>query len=153
MLPLNKISKLKLLEVTARLPFFKRFSTAERTYILESGTQCYVCKQNKPVQIEGDLDTQFYLLLSGKVAIIKKTSNKVLGTINPGEFIGEGSFINNRPKSASGIATDESILLSINQAALNKLPAVLKDKVKDAIIEGMANRIVYLTERIQGSHH
>ena len=92
--------------------------------------------------------------MSGKVAITKQNEgetagDKIVGYISVGEFIGESSFINKHRKSASAKAVEDSIILCIDQDALRDLPAKLKDKCKDAIIEGMAARIVYLTEQIQ----
>jgi hypothetical protein len=44
---------------------------------------------------------------------------------------------------------EDSIILCIDEDALRDLPGALKDKCKDAIIEGMADRIIYLTHQIQ----
>jgi CRP-like cAMP-binding protein len=46
-------------------------------------------------------------------------------------------------------AMEDSIILCIDEDALRDLPGSLKDKCKDAIIEGMATRIIYLTNQIQ----
>jgi len=144
MLPIKTISHLKLLEIVARVNFFKKLSIAERERLLKSST-CYKCYKDKYVQTEDDLNRNFYIVLSGKVAITKKGSDQVVGHICVGEFIGESSFINKHRKSASAKAVEDSIILCIDQDALRDLPAKLKDKCKDAIIEGMASRIVYLT--------
>jgi CRP-like cAMP-binding protein len=101
------------------------------------------------VQTEDDLNRNFYIVLSGKVAITKKNTDKIVGYVSVGEFIGESSFINKQRKSASAKAVEDSIILCIDQDALRDLPGKLKDKCKDAIIEGMASRIVYLTKQIQ----
>jgi hypothetical protein len=44
---------------------------------------------------------------------------------------------------------EDSIILCIDEDALRDLLGALKDKCKDAIIEGMADRIIYLTHQIQ----
>jgi CRP-like cAMP-binding protein len=153
MFPLKNISHLKLLEIVARVNFFKSLSVAQRELLLNSST-CYKCYKDKYVQKEDDLNRNFYIVLSGKVAITKQNEgetagDKIVGYISVGEFIGESSFINKHRKSASAKAVEDSIILCIDQDALRDLPAKLKDKCKDAIIEGMAARIVYLTEQIQ----
>ncbi len=147
MFPLKNIPQLKLLEIVARINFFKQMSVRERELLLSSST-CYKCYKDKYVQTEEDLNHNFYIVLSGKVAITKKSCDKVVGYIAVGEFIGESSFINKHRKSASAKAVEDSIILCIDQDALRDLPAKLKDKCKDAIIEGMASRIVYLTNQI-----
>jgi CRP/FNR family cyclic AMP-dependent transcriptional regulator len=153
MFPLNQISHLKLLEIVARINFFKSLTVAQRELLLNSST-CYKCYKDKYVQKEDDLNRNFYILLSGKVAITKQSSDekiidKIVGYISVGEFIGESSFINKHRKSASAKAVEDSIILCIDEDALRDLPGALKDKCKDAIIEGMANRIIYLTNQIQ----
>ena len=55
--------------------------------------------------------------------------------------IGEGSFIKKRPKSATARALNEVIVLCMDQDTLHGLPVALKDKFKDSVIEGMAERI------------
>ncbi|PHR81997.1 MAG: hypothetical protein COA59_14920 [Colwellia sp.] len=153
MFPLKNIPHLKLLEIVARINFFKSLSVAQRELLLNSST-CYKCYKDKYIQKENDLNCNFYIVLSGQVAITKrssddKTIDKVVGYISVGEFIGESSFINKHRKSASAKAVEDSIILCIDQDALRDLPVLLKDKCKDAIIEGMATRIIYLTNQIQ----
>lgn len=153
MLPLKNISHLKLLEIVARIDFFKSLSITQRELLLNSST-CYKCYKDNYVQKEDDLNCNFYILLSGKIAITKKNTeaNKedlTVGNISIGEFIGESSFINKHRKSASAKAVEDSIVLCIDENALQELPILLKDKCKDAIIEGMASRIIHLTSQIQ----
>lgn len=148
MLPLKNISRLKLLAIVARINFFKSLTVPQREQLLDRAN-CYKCYKDKYVQSEDDLNRNFYIVLSGKVAITKKGTDKVVGYISVGEFIGESSFINKSRKSASAKAVEDSIILCIDQDALRDLPAKVRDKCKDAIIEGMASRIVYLTNQIQ----
>ena len=121
--------------------------------MLNSST-CHKCCKDKYVQNEDDLNSNFYILLSGRVAITKQSSDeKAVDTIVVyiwvDEFIGESRFINKHRKSASTKAVEDSIILCIDEDALRDLPMSLKDKCKDAIIEGMATRIIYLTNQIQ----
>ncbi|MDP7591746.1 MAG: cyclic nucleotide-binding domain-containing protein [Litorilituus sp.] len=148
MFPLKTISRLKLLAIVARINFFKSLTIAEREHLLDTAI-CYKCHKDQFVQNEEDLNRNFYIVLSGKIAITKKESDKIVGYVSVGEFIGESSFINKCRKSASAKAVEDSIILCIDQDALRDLPAKFRDKCKDAIIEGMASRIVYLTNQIQ----
>ena len=152
MLPLNKISKLKLLEIIGRINFFKGFTIAQRELLLQK-SKVYNCKPNQFVQSELDHNSHFYIVLSGEVEILKQGGSQALGIIKAGQFIGEGSFIKKRPKSATAKALNEVIVLCMDQDTLHGLPHALKDKFKDAVIEGMAERIVYLSGQIQDFHH
>lgn len=146
MIPLNKITRLKLLEIVSRVGLFKPFSVEQRELLLDTA-KCYQCRQGQFVQKEGEHNADFFLVLAGQVEILRH--DKSLGTITAGQFIGEGSFINRRPKSASAKALQDSIVLCMDKDSLKGLPNGVKDKFKDAIIEGMAERISYLNTRIE----
>ena len=148
MLPLTKIPHIKLLEIIARVDFFKPFNLSQRELLLQRA-KVYKCTKEHYVQTEHDNNSNFYILLSGEVAVMKSGAEGQVGTIKAGEFIGEGSFIQKRPKSAAAKAMTDCIVLCLDQDSLKGLPTSIKDKVKDAIIEGMAKRINYLTEQIQ----
>ncbi len=148
MLPLNNISQLKLLAIVARIGFFKELTVSQRESLLKMA-KCYKCHKDKFVQTEDDMNRNFYIVLSGEVAILKKGSDNIIGRIGVGEFIGESSFINKHRKSASAKAVVDSIVLCIDQDAMRDMPVKVREKCKDAIIEGMAKRIVYLSNQIQ----
>jgi len=148
MLPLNNISRLKLLAIVARIGFFKELNVSQRESLLNMA-KCYKCHKDKFVQTEDDLNRNFYIVLSGEIAILKKGSENIIGRIGVGEFIGESSFINKHRKSASAKAMIDSIVLCIDQDAMRDMPVKVREKCKDAIIEGMAKRIVYLSDHIQ----
>ena len=91
MFPLKNISRLKLLAIVAQVNFFKSLSVAQRELLLNSST-CYKCYKDKYVQKEDELNGNFYIVLSGKIAITKysskeKSLDKIVGYISVGEFI------------------------------------------------------------------
>ena len=145
----DKVSKLKLLEIINRLKFFRTFSLDERRILLEDRLEVYFCKKNFRVFREGEIDATFYLVLSGKVNIVQTQKNRILGTVGAGDFLGEGAFITQGPRSASAVAYEDALLLRLDIAALRSLSAATREKLKDAIIAGMAQRIVELNERLQ----
>lgn len=93
------------------------------------------------------MDTSLYLLLSGTVRVEK--GGQELGTVRSGEIIGESSFVTRKARSASVIAATDCILFRIDNQGLRSIGSALRDKVKDAIIRGMAKRIVHLNERLE----
>ena len=80
MLPLNNISKLKLLEIVARIPFFKLFTIEQRELLLHH-TKAYQCKEGHIVQSELDHNSHFYIVLSGNIEIVKQGGGQALGVI------------------------------------------------------------------------
>jgi|SRR5690554_709289 len=146
---IDRVSKLKLLEIINRLEFFKTFTLDERRILLEDRLEVYFCKKNFRVFREGEIDATFYLVLSGKVNIVQTKKNRILGTVGAGDFLGEGAFITQGPRSASAVAEEDALLLRLDITALRSLSSAIREKLKDAIIAGMAQRIVELNERVQ----
>lgn len=145
----DRISKLRLLEIINRLDFFKQFSLEERQVLLEDRLEVYFCKKNFRVFREGEIDATFYLILSGKINIVQTQRKRILGTLSAGDFLGEGAFITQGRRSASAVALEDALLLRLDITALRSLNAAIREKLKDAIIAGMAQRIVELNERVQ----
>ena len=71
---------------------------------------------------EGEASTEMYYLNKGTLAIYKRKGDheKQIGTIYSGELVGEMSFLDNEPRSASVKATTESELTIIPREKLNK---------------------------------
>ncbi|RTE85604.1 MULTISPECIES: cyclic nucleotide-binding domain-containing protein [Gammaproteobacteria] len=145
----DNFSNLKLLEIINRLDFFRQFSIEDRKVLLEDRIEVYVCNQDFNVFREGEVDSTFYLLLAGKVKIIQKSGNRKLGSIGPGEFLGEGAFVTRAPRTASAVAEVKSILLRIDSKALSSMSSSIREKLKDAIIAGLGLRINQLNERLK----
>jgi len=59
-----------------------------------------------------------YLILSGELLIIK--GNKQIATLGPGQYLGEMSLIESKARSASAKATQDTLLLEINETQFNK---------------------------------
>jgi len=144
---IQSVSKLKMLEIMNRLDFFAEFSNDERSLLLEDKLRLYSCRQGEPITRQGDTDTSLYLLLSGHARVEKDSQE--LGTVRSGEIIGEGSFVSRQARSASVIAAADCIVFRIDNQGLRKLGLAIREKVKDAIIRGMAKRIVHLNARLE----
>ncbi|WP_404341473.1 Crp/Fnr family transcriptional regulator [Pseudoalteromonas mariniglutinosa] len=143
---IEHIPLFKQMEIINRLAFFREFSLHERQILLESFSSLYLVQQGRAVFKQFDNDKRLYIVLSGSLIIFKQSHLLELGKIEPGEFIGEGAFINNRERSISARAKADTILLAITPEALTRLPNVIREKIKDRIIEGMSERIAQLTD-------
>ncbi|MGB1291053.1 MAG: Crp/Fnr family transcriptional regulator [Pseudoalteromonas sp.] len=146
---IEHIPLIRQMEIINRLNFFKEFTLDERQILLESFSHLYLVQQNRFVFKQFDNDKQLYIVLSGKIVIFRHSHLLDLGTIEPGEFIGEGAFINNRARSTSARAMCDTIVLAVTPEALTRLPNVIREKIKDRIIEGMSERIAKLSEHIE----
>ncbi|KTD89075.1 cyclic nucleotide-binding domain-containing protein [Pseudoalteromonas sp. CR1] len=146
---IEHIPLFKQMEIINRLHFFKEFTLNERQILLESYGLLYLVGQHQFLFKQFDNDKRLYIVLSGALLVFKHNHLLELSTIEPGEFIGEGAFINNRERSTSARAKTDTIVLAITPEALTQLPNVIREKIKDRIIEGMSERITKLSDYIE----
>ena len=146
---IENIPLFKQMEIINRLDFFKEFTLNERQILLESFGLLYLINKNQFLFKEFDNDKRLFIVLSGSLMVFKHNHLLELGSIEPGEFIGEGAFINNRERSINARAKESAIVLAITADALARLPNVIREKIKDRIIEGMSLRIAKLSEHIE----
>ncbi|SFD28490.1 Crp/Fnr family transcriptional regulator [Pseudoalteromonas denitrificans] len=146
---IENIPLIKQMEITNRLNFFNNFSLSERQVLLESFSQLYLVHQKRFVFKQFDDDKNLYIILSGSLTMYRQNDMVELATVYPGEFIGEGGFINQSERSINARAIEDSILLVITPKSLTKLPAVIREKMKDKIIFGMSKRIEQLSRLLE----
>ncbi|BDF95722.1 MULTISPECIES: Crp/Fnr family transcriptional regulator [Pseudoalteromonas] len=146
---IEHIPLIKQMEIINRLNFFKEFTLNERQVLLESFSHLYLINKDRFLFKQFDNDKHLYIILSGAITVFKHSHLVDLGTIEPGEFIGEGAFINNRERSTSARAKSDTIVLAITPESLTRLPNVIREKIKDRIIEGMSERIAKLNHYLE----
>lgn len=103
---------------------------------------------------EGEGGKEMFVIISGKVTISKKVRNKdqVLVTLPPGEFFGEMSILNNKPRSATATVAEDCKLLVID-------PKTFEDMVKNngeialRMIKKLAERLRAADEQISNLMH
>jgi signal transduction histidine kinase len=81
---------------------------------------------NEPVFVEGSPGDFFYIILTGEVIINKviqdsDSTQAPLTVMGPNEFFGEMALIDEFPRSASALATQDSILVRINKESFIEL--------------------------------
>ncbi len=99
---------------------------------------------------EGDPGKEMYVVHSGKVTIHKRVGDveKVLTTLGPGEFLGEMSILNNKPRSATATCAAASKLLVIDAKTFE---AMIRGNAEIAIrmIKKLADRLQETNEQIE----
>jgi len=139
-------SHAKMILILEKIPMFRDFKPFEREKIVDHAH--FYHAMDKDVLIEQNtLDTSFYVLMNGHADVfVEKVSGKV-ASIEPGEFFGELSFLLNRPRSSTVIATKESVLLRLDRQLLGKLNADIREKIKDQIIIKLVNLLERKNEK------
>jgi CRP/FNR family cyclic AMP-dependent transcriptional regulator len=98
---------------------------------------------------EGDAANSMYVIQSGKVEVIKKTDRGevTLATLNKGDFFGEMSLFDHRPRSATVKAVGDARILKIDKkgffARASEDPSFAFN-----ILEGMTKRIRSLDDEL-----
>jgi len=94
---------------------------------------------------EGDAGKEMYVIVSGKVTISKRVRDqeKILVTLPPGEFFGEMSILNNKPRSASATVAENCKLVVID-------PKTFEDMIKKNT-EIAVRMIKKLAERLRAA--
>ena len=97
---------------------------------------------------EGDQNRPLFLLKSGSLSVSQKTDDgeQQLGTIEPGDVVGEIAFVDQRPRSATVTVREDAELLKLDHAkvmsTLVNKPAALAD-----LVQALAVRV---TLRLRG---
>lgn len=110
--------KLKdVIDFMLHLPFFKNFSK-EHIKELIATSKIAKARKGKIIVTEGETDDTFYIILSGKVKILK--GDKTISVIGTGECFGEMAYICGQARAATVIAETDSILLIISAPLLDR---------------------------------
>src|SRR5512132_4537014 len=99
---------------------------------------------------EGEPGRDMYVVQSGRVNVSKKVGEveKILSSMGPGEFLGEMSILNNRPRSATATCAEDSKLLVIDAKTFE---AMIRGTAEIAIrmIKKLADRLAAANDQIE----
>ena len=105
---------------------------------------------NEYLMREGEESTEMYYLQSGTLAIFKRKGDQEhqIGSIIAGELVGEMSFLDKHPRSASVKSMSDSVLIVI---PVEKLEQILKTSPKwfSALLLTLAERLRKANARIR----
>src|ERR1700737_3008806 len=99
---------------------------------------------------EGEPGTEMYVIQSGKVNITKtvRETAKILATLGAGEFFGEMSILNHKPRSAGAVVAEDAKLLVIDPKTFE---AMIRGNVEIAVrlIKKLSDRLQEADEQIE----
>lgn len=99
---------------------------------------------------EGEPGKEMYVVQQGRVTISKKVGDveKMLSSMGPGEFLGEMSILNNKPRSATATCAEDSKLLVIDAKTFE---AMVRGNGEIAVrmIKKLAARVAEANEQIE----
>jgi CRP/FNR family transcriptional regulator, cyclic AMP receptor protein len=96
---------------------------------------------------QGEVGTGFFIVASGAVRVVR--DGATIATLGPGEFFGELSVLDGRPRVAQVVAAEPTVCLALAswdfEAVVGEEPGVAL-----AVLRGLAGRLRDLTE---ARHH
>lgn len=99
---------------------------------------------------EGEPGRDMYVVQHGRVTLSKRVGDveKILASMGPGEFLGEMSILNNRPRSATATCAEDARLLVIDARTFE---AMVRGNAEIAIrmIKQLADRLQASEEQIE----
>ena len=99
---------------------------------------------------EGDVGKEMYVIQAGKVNITKtvRETEKILATLGAGEFFGEMSILNHKPRSAGAVVAEDAKLLVIDPKTFE---AMIRGNVEIAVrlIKKLSDRLQEADEQIE----
>lgn len=103
-------------------PFLRLFVSAEREQLSQSFFERR-CLAGEVVFREDSIDDKMYIILSGKVSILKGEldSPTILAFQGVGEIFGEMALLQNRPRSATVICIEDARLLGLDRQSFQQL--------------------------------
>ncbi len=105
---------------------------------------------NEYLMREGEESSEMYYLQSGTLAVFKRKGDQEhqIGSIISGELVGEMSFLDKQPRSASVKAMSESILIVIPRETLEHTLETMP-KWFSALLHTLADRLRKANARIR----
>lgn len=112
-----------ILQLIDQIPFFGGF-TDQEVEALSGYMGCYGAPRNARLLNEGEIDDHMLLLLTGRVAVMKKDESGIerkVAEAGPGTTLGEMSMIDGSPRSASCITTEPTDFAVLTRSSLNDI--------------------------------
>ena len=99
---------------------------------------------------EGEPGKEMYVVQQGRIHVSKQVGDveKILATLGPGEFVGEMSILNNKPRSATATCADACRLLVIDAKTFE---AMIRGNAEIAIrmIKKLSDRLAEADDQIE----
>lgn len=143
--PVRDLKASKKAELIKSVRFFRAFSIQEIEDMTRIGTFIRYDKGHVVLR-EGDIDTTFFVLLSGTVRVIK--NNKKIADLTKGACIGEMGAFCNSPRTAHVIAKTPCLVIKLDLKVLARENEALKYKFYEIFIQTLSERLELTTMRL-----
>lgn len=128
-------------EVLNQTSTFTTLSFDQKKQILGAGITFFEVDSGEQIVKQNSQESYFYILVSGSAKVVSGDGEKSVAKLESGDFIGELAFFTNKPRIASVIAIQPCVLMRLDHSSMAALPFFIQDKIKDSVIEQLANRM------------
>lgn len=130
-------------DLIARVPLFAACSKKELRSLASAAAERAVGAGNVVVR-QGAAGNAFFVILSGEADVIR--NGRKVGHLVPGDFFGDLALIDKLPRSATVVATTDTVLVVLGQ---REFSALLEESTTFArkLLVGLATRVRELDAR------
>ena len=136
------MSMLSNLELIRRVPLFALLTSSQAEAVADAVIKRRF-KRGETIVEQGEKSNTLYIILTGRVRVVtsdKRGREVILATLNPGDYIGEMSLIDNEPHSATVRCEVQSDVLILGRAEFARcLPE--NSSLSYAIMRGLVHRL------------
>jgi len=135
--------KMSLLQIIDAMPIFEHFTMDEKKKFAEMEHSLVKFKTDDNIITEGEHTRSLYLLIKGSCLITKtEAAAKIrLSKLSPGEIFGEMSFFSEKPRQSSVTATEDVLVIKMDENFFKKISPDIRDKIKDYLIGLLISRL------------
>lgn len=130
-------------EQLSRVPLFSGLTDAELDDVAASAGDLEFAR-GALIARQGQVETGFFLVVSGKVRVMR--GGEELAVLGPGEFFGELTVIDQRPRLASVEAVDPTVCLALASWDLLRL-IESNPRIAIGLLRALADRLRRHTEQ------
>ena len=124
--------------VLRKLRFFHDFSHVEIREVMRAG--CWMeCQPGEPVLRPGDIDDRFYVVVSGKVRVIR--NGEIVGRIETGGCFGEAAFAEGSRRDAAIEAEGSVTLLKVTATLLEQASVPCQLRFNKVFLRELVERL------------
>lgn len=128
------------MSILNKLPIFSRFFQRELELISEHA-QFLIAEPGDIIIEQGAEDTCFYVLLTGRASVRLRHRRQAIAEVLPGEMFGEMGFALSTARTSWVVASEQSIMVRVDQALMKQLDCNVREKLKDQVIIKLATTI------------